>query len=47
MANHFVRDNSCYHVVDYHPETGEVRKRQTAQAMPTSLLGQRGQAWAL
>ena len=39
MANHFREDNSCYHVVDYDPETGEVRKRQTAQAMPTSLLG--------
>ena len=31
MAHHFRPDNSCYHVVDYDPETGEVRKRQTAQ----------------
>lgn len=22
MANHFRADNSCYHVVDYDPETG-------------------------
>ena len=27
MAHHFRPDNSCYHVVDYDPETGEVRKR--------------------
>ena len=31
MAHHFRTDNSCYHVVDYDPETGEGRKRQTAQ----------------
>ena len=36
MANHFREDNSCYHVVDYDPETGEDRLHK---AMPTSLLG--------
>ena len=39
MANHFRADNSCYHVVDYDPETGEVRKKQTAQATPMNRLG--------
>ena len=39
MAHHFRPDNSCYHVVDYDPETGEVRKRQTAQGLaPKSLF---------
>ena len=37
MANHFREDNSCYHVVDYDPETGEVRKRQTAPVSYTHL----------
>ena len=40
-------DNSCYHVVDYDPETGEVRKRQTAQGYADESAWARGQAWAL
>ncbi len=40
-------DNSCYHVVDYDPETGEVRKRQTAQGYADESSWARGQAWAL
>ena len=47
MANHFREDNSCYHVVDYDPETGEVRKRQTAQGYADESAWARGQAWAL
>lgn len=47
MANHFRPDNSCYHVVDYDPETGEVRKRQTAQGYADESAWARGQAWAL
>ena len=37
LAHHFRDDNSCYHVVDYDPETGEVRSRQAAQQMVTGL----------
>lgn len=47
MAHHFRTDNSCYHVVDYEPETGEVRKRQTAQGYSDESAWARGQAWAL
>jgi rhamnogalacturonyl hydrolase YesR len=47
MANHFRADNSCYHVVDYDPETGEVRKKQTAQGYADESAWARGQAWAL
>ena len=47
MAHHFRPDNSCYHVVDYDPETGEVRKRQTAQGYADESAWARGQAWAL
>lgn len=42
MANHFREDNSCYHVVDYDPETGEVRKRQTAQGYADESAWARG-----
>lgn len=45
MANHFREDNSCYHVVDYDPETGEVRKRQTAQGYADESAWARGQAY--
>ena len=41
------QDNSCYHVVDYDPETGEVRKKQTAQGYADESAWARGQAWAL
>ncbi len=47
LAHHFRPDNSCYHVVDYDPETGEVRKRQTAQGYADESAWARGQAWAL
>ena len=47
IAHHFRPDNSCYHVVDYDPETGEVRKRQTAQGYADESAWARGQAWAL
>lgn len=47
MAHHFREDNSSYHVVDYDPETGEVRKRQTAQGYADESAWARGQAWGL
>lgn len=47
MKHQFRPDYSCYHVVDYDPETGEVRKRQTAQGYSDESAWARGQAWAL
>ncbi len=47
MAEHFRPDGSCYHVVDYDPETGEVRRRCTAQGYADESAWARGQAWAL
>lgn len=47
MQNHFRPDYSCYHVVDYDPETGECRGRCTAQGYSDDSAWARGQAWAL
>lgn len=47
LENHFRTDNSCYHVVDYDPETGSVLKKQTAQGYADESSWARGQAWAL
>ena len=47
MKNHFRANNSCYHVVDYDPVTGEVRKKQTAQGYADESVWARGQAWAV
>ena len=47
MKNHFRANNSCYHVVDYDPVTGEARKKQTAQGYADESAWARGQAWAI
>ena len=47
MKNHFRPDYSCYHVIDYDPETGEVLHKQTAQGYADESDWARGQAWAL
>ena len=47
MKHAFRPDNSCYHVADYDPETGEVRKKQTAQGYADESAWARGQAWAI
>ena len=47
LQNHFRADYSSYHVVDYDPETGEVRSKQTAQGYADESAWARGQAWAL
>lgn len=47
MKNHFRSDYSSFHVVDYDPETGEVRARQTAQGYADDSFWSRGQAWGL
>ncbi len=47
LKNHFRPDNSSYHVVDYDPNTGEVRSKQTAQGFADDSAWARGQAWGL
>jgi uncharacterized protein YyaL (SSP411 family) len=47
IANHFRPDGSCYHVVDYDPETGEMRNKCTAQGYADESAWARGQAWAI
>lgn len=47
LQNHFRKDGSSYHVVDYDMETGEVRSRQTAQGYANESAWARGQAWAI
>lgn len=47
MKNHFREDNSCFHLVDYDPETGQVRGKQTHQGYSDDSAWARGQAWAL
>ncbi|WP_246040822.1 glycoside hydrolase family 88 protein [Flavivirga rizhaonensis] len=47
LKNHFRDDNSSYHVIDYDPETGAVRSKQTAQGFADESSWARGQAWGL
>lgn len=47
MKNHFRKDNSCYHVVSYNPETGDVEAKNTHQGYSDESSWARGQAWAL
>lgn len=47
LKNHFRADNSSYHVVDYDPETGNARKKETAQGFANESAWARGQAWGL
>lgn len=47
MKNHFRKDNSSYHVVDYNPETGEVQSKNTHQGYSDDSAWSRGQAWGL
>jgi rhamnogalacturonyl hydrolase YesR len=47
LANHFRNDGSCYHVIDYDPQTGAVLHKQTAQGYADNSIWTRGQAWAI
>jgi len=47
MANHFRKDYSSYHVVDYDSITGKVIKKQTNQGIANESAWARGQAWGL
>ena len=47
MKNHFRKDFSCYHVVDYDTITGKVIRKCTHQGYSDNSSWARGQAWAL
>ncbi|MBQ8501507.1 MAG: glycoside hydrolase family 88 protein [Bacteroides sp.] len=47
LANHFRKDNSCYHVIDYSLADGSVRNKHTAQGYAHESSWARGQAWAI
>lgn len=47
LENHYRPDNSCFHVVDYGPESGQVLHRHTAQGYAHESAWARGQAWGL
>ena len=47
MSNHYRKDFSSYHVLDYDTESGEVLQRNTAQGYQDESAWARGQAWGL
>lgn len=47
LKNHFRPDNSCFHVIGYNPETGEVEKKNTHQGYSHDSAWARGQGWAI
>ncbi len=47
MQNHFRKDYSSYHVVDYDSTTGVAIKKQTNQGFADESAWARGQAWGL
>lgn len=47
MKNHYRKDFSSYHVVDYDPATGKVLKKATHQGLTDESSWARGQAWGL
>ncbi|UIR55459.1 glycoside hydrolase family 88 protein [Sphingobacterium sp. SRCM116780] len=47
MVNHYRKDYSSYHVVDYNPKDGSVIAKKTAQGAFDESAWSRGQAWGL
>jgi len=47
MKNHFRKDYSSYHVVEYDTVTGQVRRKMTWQGYSDSSAWARGQSWGL
>ncbi len=47
LENHFRKDNSSFHVIDYDPDTGKVNKKNTHQGYRDDSAWSRGQAWGL
>jgi uncharacterized protein YyaL (SSP411 family) len=47
MKNHFRPDYSSYHLLNYDPNTGSVKRKQTVQGAADESAWARGQAWGL
>ncbi|MEX0363017.1 MAG: glycoside hydrolase family 88 protein, partial [Allomuricauda sp.] len=47
IKNHYRKDFSSYHVVDYDPDTGNVMDQATSQGFADESSWARGQAWGL
>lgn len=47
LKNHFRKDYSSYHVVDYSPKTGKIIGKRTHQGVTDESSWARGQAWAV
>lgn len=47
IKNHFRKDNSTVHVVNYNPNNGEISSKFTVQGYADNSIWARGQAWAL
>jgi unsaturated chondroitin disaccharide hydrolase len=47
ISNHYRPDYSSWHVINYHPETGAVQEKRTAQGYSNESAWARGQAWGL
>ena len=47
LKNHFRKDNSCYHVVDYDTLSGKVKNKLTHQGFNNESSWARGQSWAV
>lgn len=47
MKNHFRSDYSSYHVINYDPQTGQIKQKKTAQGASDESAWARGQAWGL
>ena len=47
LKNHFRKDFSSYHGINYNPETGAIRHFQAGQGNSEQSAWARGQAWAL
>jgi hypothetical protein len=47
IKNHFRPDYSSYHVINYNPQTGDIKQKRTAQGAADGSAWARGQAWGL
>jgi rhamnogalacturonyl hydrolase YesR len=47
LKNHFRKDGSSFHLVDYDPANGQVKRRQTFQGAADDSSWARGQGWAV
>lgn len=47
LKNHYRDDFSTWHVLDYDDQTGEIRRKCTAQGVDDNSRWARGQAWSL